>query len=205
MLSGRAGLFLDRVMTEDLVGQIQPTGADPWFVKFVFAWHGLIGMSETPFTTEKESATFQRRMKRWVQRDYGREWQFYWRVIRDECWKARRKIVLQRGLFKMEPRGPLARTRQRSEATWTAVFDVRQYFIAVTGRPQMRLLGQLVFPNQDEAQFNNEWYRRKDVFKHFDAAARLAQLQMFFRQNHARVLEALRTYVPLYIKASTPP
>jgi hypothetical protein len=168
------------MLTQELKKKIQVTGADPWFVEFVLAWHGLVGMSETPFTTEKEPATYQKRLKRWVQRDYGRDWRWYWRVIRDECWKARRRIVLRRGLFKLEPRGTLTGPRQRSEAIWNAVFDLRHYFTALTGRPQMGLLGKLFFPNQDEAQFHNEWYRRKDSFKDANGSERLKRFKYSF-------------------------
>ena len=34
-------------MNADLVQRIQGAGADPWFVEFVLAWHGVIGMSES--------------------------------------------------------------------------------------------------------------------------------------------------------------
>ena len=100
----------------------------------------------------------------------------------------------------MEPRGSMTRTRERSEAIWNAVFDLRKYFMTMTGRPHMGLVGQLVYPKQDEGTFQNEWYRRKDEFKDADAWERVAALQTFFWQNHARVLETLQSGIPFYAK-----
>ena len=57
--------------------EIENMKADPDFVEFVMAWHGVIGATEVPFTAEKESPAYQRRIKRWTQRDYGTEWRFY--------------------------------------------------------------------------------------------------------------------------------
>lgn len=61
-------------------------------------------------------------------------------------------------------------------------------------------VGQLVYPKQDEGTFHNEWHRRKDEFKDADAWERLAMLQTFFWQNHARVLETLQSGIPFYAK-----
>ena len=51
--------------------EIGDMGADPVFVKFVMAWHGVVGATEVPFTTENESPAYQRKIKRWMQRDFG--------------------------------------------------------------------------------------------------------------------------------------
>ena len=118
----------------------------------------MIGATEVPFTAEKESAAYQKKIQRWTQRDFGTEWRFYWKVILNECWKARRQMVLKRNLFKMEPRGPNPNHRPRNEALWNSVYDLRHYFEKITGRPQMGLLGRLFYPKQREVGFNGEWY-----------------------------------------------
>ena len=37
---------------------IEDMGADPIFVEFVMAWHGVIGATEVPFTAENESPAY---------------------------------------------------------------------------------------------------------------------------------------------------
>jgi hypothetical protein len=187
-------------MDATLRKEIEDMKTDPDFVEFVMAWHGVIGATEVRFTTEKESPAYQRKIKRWTQRDCGTEWRFYWKVILNECWKARRKMVLQRNLFKMEPRGPNPNHRRRNEALWNAVFDLRNYFEKMSGRPHMGLLGRLFYPNQQEVRFNGEWYERKDWFKNENGPERLETLGRFYQHNHARILDTLRTRIPFYAK-----
>ena len=180
--------------------EIEEMKADPDFVEFVMGWHGVIGATEVPFTAEKESAAYQRKIKRWTRRDFGADWKFYWGVILNECWKARRKMVLRRNLFKMEPRGPKPNHRPRNEERWNAIFDLRNYFKKLTGRPHRALLGRLFYPNQDEFTFNAEWEKRKNWFKDEDGAERLEKLELFYKHNRARILETLQTGLPFYAK-----
>jgi hypothetical protein len=180
--------------------KIERMNADPDFVEFVMAWHGVTGATEVPFTVEKESAAYQKRIKRWTRRDWGTDWRCYWKVILNECWKARRLIVLQKNLFTMEPRGPNPHHRRRNEARWNAVFDLRNYFIKNNARPHMGVLGRLFCPNQNEDTFSGEWHERKDWFKDEDGAARLEQLELFYTHNRTRILETLRTRIPFYAK-----
>ena len=68
--------------------EIEAMNADPDFVEFVLGWHGVIGATEVPFTTEKESAAYQRKIKRWTQKAYGTEWRLFWKGIVNDCWKG---------------------------------------------------------------------------------------------------------------------
>src|SRR5262245_2063045 len=111
------------VMDAPLRKEIEGIKADRAFVELVIAWHGVIGATEVPFTVEKESAAYQRKIKRWTQRDWGSAWGWYWKVISNECWKAQRQIVLQKNLFKMEPRGLNPNHRRRDEGRWNAIYD----------------------------------------------------------------------------------
>jgi hypothetical protein len=187
-------------MDDTLRKEIVELGADPDFVACAMAWHGVIGATDVDFTAEKESSAYQKKIKRWTQRDFGAKWKWYWQVIVDECWKARRKMVLQRNLFRMEPRGPNPNHRRRNEALWSAVFDLRNYFITIDGRPHMGLLGALFYPDQLEDTFTKGWQERKDWFKDEKAAERLEQLALFYKHNHARIHETLRTGIPFYAK-----
>jgi hypothetical protein len=187
-------------MDATLRKEIKKMKADPDFVAFVMAWHGVIGATEVPFTTENESQAYQRKIKRWTQRDWGTEWRWYWKVISNECWKTRRQIVLQKNLFKMEPRGPNPNHRPRNEALWNAVFDLRNYFITIDARPHMGLLGRLFYPNQDEDTFSGERHERKDWFKGEKGLERLEQLERFYAHHHDRIIETLRTGISFYAK-----
>jgi hypothetical protein len=162
--------------------------------------NGVIGATEAPFTAEKESAAYQKKIKRWTKDDFGTLWRFYWQVILNECWKARRKIVMQRNLFKLEPRGPNPTHRRRNDAVWNTIFDLRNYFIKIDGTPHMRLLGRLLCPNQQEVTFNGEWQDRKAWFTNENGAERLEKLQRFYTHNRVRILETLRTRIPFYAK-----
>ena len=180
--------------------EIEGMKADPDFVEFVMAWHGVIGATDVPFTTENESPAYQKKIKRWTQRDWGVEWQRYWKVILNECWKKRRQIVLQKNLFRMEPRGPNPNHRRRNEALWNAIFDLRNYFLTIDARPHMALLGGLFCPNQNEETFSGEWHERKDWFKDEKGDERLERLKCFYAHHHDRIIETLRTGIPLYAR-----
>lgn len=180
--------------------EIEDIKVDPDFVAFVMAWHGVSGATAVHFTTENESPAYQKRIKRWAQRDWGTKWRYYWKVISNECWKARRQIVLQKNLFKMEPRGLKPNHRPRNEAVWNAVFDLRNYFEKLSGRSHMGLLGRLFFPKEQEVTFNGEWYDRKDWFKDEKGDERLERLERFYTHHHDRIIETLRTGIPFYAK-----
>jgi hypothetical protein len=180
--------------------EIEGIKADPDLVQFVLAWHGVIGGTAVPFTAEKESDAYQKKIKRWMRRDWGAEWRWYWKVISNECWKMRRQIVMQKNLFKMEPRGPNPHHRPRNEAIWNVVFDLRNYFEKKTGRPHMGLLARLLFPKEQEVTFHGEWQKRKDWFKDEKGDERLGQLERFYAHHHDRIIKTLRTGIPFYEK-----
>ena len=181
--------------------EIEAIGADPDFVEFILAWHGEIGATTSlPFAGETQSEAYQKKIKRWTQRDFVTNWKFHWKVILNECWHARGNIVLRRNLFKLEPHGPQEAHRPRKEGRWNAIFDLRNYFIKIDGRSHMRLLGLLFYPDQGEDTFMKEWNRRKDWFKDENGAERLQQLEHFYAHNRTRVIETLRTGIPFYAK-----
>jgi hypothetical protein len=198
---GRNYAFIGHAMDLSIRTDIEKIGGDPDFVEFIMAWHGEIGATTSvPFAGEIQAEAYQKKIKRWTQRDFGTNWKFYWKVIWGECWNARRKIVLRRNLFKLEPRVTQAAHRPRNEGRWNAVFDLRNYFIKIDGRPHMRLVGLLFYPDQDEDTFIKEWERRKDWFKDENGAERLDQLEGFYAHNRVRILETLRTGIPFYAK-----
>ncbi|MCI0426434.1 MAG: hypothetical protein L0Z46_00280 [Nitrospiraceae bacterium] len=186
-------------MDATLRKEIEGMKADPDFVEFVMGWHGVIGATDVPFTTEKESAAYQKKIKRWTKRDCGSMWRVFWQMIVNE-WKTRRKIVLQRNLFTMEPHAPNPNHRRRDERRWSAIYDLRNYFFTIDERPHMRLLGALFYPAQLEDTFTKEWHERKDWFKDEKGAERLENLQRFYKYNRTRIQETLRTGTPFYAK-----
>ena len=64
----------------------------------------------------------------------------------------------------------------------------------------MGILRGLFYPGQLEDTFTKEWHERKDWFKDEKGAERLEKLQLFYRHNHARIQETLRTGTPFYAK-----
>jgi hypothetical protein len=186
-------------MDASLHKEIKEMNADPDFVEFVMGWHGVIGTTDTHFTTEKESPAYQRKIKRWTKRDCGTTWRGYWQLIVSE-WKMRRKMVLQRNLFTMEPQVLNLDHRRLDQGRWDAILDLRNYFISIDQRPHMKILGLLVYPTQLEDTFKKEWSKRKDWFKDENGAERLENLQRFYRYNRARIHETLRTGIPFYAK-----
>lgn len=190
-------------MNDVLRREIKEMNADPDFVEFVMGRHGVIGATEIPFTMEKEVPAYQRKIQRWTKRDCGAMWRGYWQLIVSE-WKTRRKIVLQRNLFTMEPQVLNLDRRRLDQGRWNAIFDVRNYFISIDQRPHMKILGLLFYPAQLEDTFKKEWSKRKDWFKDEKGAERLEKLQLFYRCHQDRIKEALRTRVPIYVKWESP-
>jgi hypothetical protein len=180
--------------------EIKNLKGDCHFVQFVRAWHGDIGTTEVPFTSEKDSPSYQKKLMRWTRRDFGDNSKFFWRVILYDCLKMRRKTVLRRNLFKLEPIGPKLKHRPRNEARWNAAFDLRSYFEKKTGQPCMALLRRIFYPKMKERRFEKEWEKRQGWFEEEDKADRLEQLESFYRHNQARILETLRTGIPFYAK-----
>jgi hypothetical protein len=200
---GGSSHFLDIGMEHSIRQELESLKADPDFVLLVMAWHGEIGASEVPFTAEKESAAYQKKIKRWTQRDCGTGWKFYWQVILNDCLKLRRRITLRRHLFKMEPLASNPAKGPRNRDRWNAIFDLRNYLLEVTGKPQMALLGRLFYPNQNEMTFNKEWDKRKRLFEKEEGDVRLRNLRAFYTQNRDRILETLRTGIPFYAQWET--
>jgi hypothetical protein len=170
------------------------------FVQFVRAWHGDIGAAEMPFTAEKDSPSYQKRLKRCTRRDFGADWKFYWRVILYDCLKMQRKMVLRRNLFTLEPRGQNPNHRPRKDARWNAIFDLRTYFEKTSGEPCMGLLNRIFYPKMKEKTFEKEWDKRQGWFKDEKKTERLEELERFYQQNRTRILETLRTGLPFYAK-----
>jgi len=100
----------------------------------------------------------------------------------------------------MEPVSSNPAKGPRNRDLWDAIFDLRNYFLEVTGRHQMALLGRLFYPNQNEMTFTKEWDRRKRWFEKEEGDLRLRDLKAFYAQNRERILETLRTGVPYYAK-----
>jgi hypothetical protein len=65
----------------------------------------------------------------------------------------------------MEPVASNPAKGPRNRDRWNAIFDLRNYLLEVTGKPQMALLGRLFYPNQNEMTFNKEWDKRKRWFE----------------------------------------
>ena len=98
----------------------------------------------------------------------------------------------------MEPKGAPPPNRPRNYPLWLTVFDLRNYFINTGGRPNMTLIGEIVWPGKGYSYFGSEWHRRKKWFVGEDGEARLEMMTRFYKARRESVLEALRTGVPDY-------
>lgn len=187
-------------MDSTIQQEIENLKCDYHFVQFVRAWHGDTDTAEVPFTSEKDSPSYQKKLMRWVRRDFGDDWKFYWRVILYDCLKVKRKMVLRRSLFKLEPIGQNPKHRPRNDARWNAIFDLQNYFEKMSGQTSMGLLGRIFYPKMKEKTFEKEWEMRRKWFKDENKADRLVQLESFYQRNWTRILETLRTGIPFYAK-----
>ena len=177
--------------------EIVSFGGDPDFVEFVLAWHGLIGAELIRFTDDQPTQTMIRRTKRRLQKVWGARYHQEWKEILGE-WRKRPKLILHKTLFRLEPQPPSPSHRPRNESKWMAVCDVRNYFTEITGRPNMRLIQEIMGLGRAYGTFNPEWARRKDWFGEIEAAERLKRLKVFFAANHSRILGTLKTGLPFY-------
>lgn len=200
MVKARAILDI-RPLSVDLCEEIEVMGGDPNFVKFVLAWHGVLGFERMPFPLEPPSHTAKRRIKRRLQKAFGQTQPSEWKDILFE-WRRRPTLRLKRTLFKLEPLAEPPPHRARQDAKWRAVCDLRNYFRQQTGQPKMYLIEQIMDFQGMYWQFNAEWQRRKSWFCEQEAKDRLDLLITFFTCHHHRILTALETGIPLYEQPS---
>lgn len=133
---------------------------DKTLVKFILAWHNLIYSEKVSLTTEKRSSAYQKRIKRQVQKDLGTEWKKYWRNIIRRGWKEQDAMKQTKNLFWLESSPMNPAYRPRKDEKYLATYHLRNYFIKLTGKPQMALIATEIF-NEDYATFKVEYYRRK--------------------------------------------
>lgn len=191
-------------LSDSLRKEIVSIGGDPDFVEFVLAWHGVNESELVRFTDETPSQTIIRRTKRRLGKVWGNMQHQEWKDILD-VWRRRRKLLLHKTLFRLEPQAEHPPHRPRKESKWITVCDLRNYFKGVTGRQQMQLIRRALGLDGvywTFATFNLEWQRRKAWFDETEAVDRLAKLEAFYTTNHDRVLETLQTGIPLYERNS---
>jgi len=199
-----AGIVDMSKLSDSLRKEIVSIAGDPDFVEFVLAWHGVIESELVRFTDETPSQTIIRRTKRRLLRVWGKMHHTEWKDIRD-VWHRRKKLILHKTLFRLEPQAEHPPHRPRDESKWRAVCDLRNYFTGVAGRPRMELIRQALGLDGvywTFATFNQEWQRRKAWFGQTEAVDRLAKLETFYSTHHARILETLQTAIPLYERHS---
>ena len=199
--------FLDK-MSEKLIEKLEKLNADRIFMQFILAVHGLIHAQKVPFTTTKRTDAYQKKIKRQVQKDFREDWKQYWEEVIKKGWKEQDKIILKKDLFKIEPVPPPPHHRPRNDNLWLAIFDLRNYFIKLTGKPNMPLICDFLASKNlwklasqgsgdKDASLNKEWDKRKYWFQDMDGGARIDTLYNYFLTNNKTITESLNTITPV--------
>lgn len=193
---------MDRSLEAKLAKELPE--ADPKFVEFLMAWNGLVGEESVPCMVNNYEATYLKRIKRWVQRDYGPAWKPWWKLVLQECLQARGKIVLRRNLFRLEPVGPSPPHRPRDIALWTTAYDLQHYFVRLQCLHPIKVMGMVLFPEKHAWAVHSEWTKRKEWFDEHIGPDRISGLLDFYRTHRERIHETLRTKIPMYSRWETP-
>ncbi len=169
---------------------------DHCLILYILAWYGFLYAKHIPFAKDKISATYQRWMKRKLEKVFGKDWKSHWAEIQKEL-KVRQKIVIFKTLFLTVPLIPHPARRNR-DIRWQILFDLRYYFKKHTGKPRTGRIGKILFPEKTILAVYSEWGKRKGWFPEVDCDARLKSHTMFYEKNREKVIRSLKEKIPLY-------
>lgn len=181
---------VDRAVLAELV----TLGAERDFVRFILAYDGAYLVKS--IVPEGDSKAFMKRLKRRVQGLAGASWRGIWAGVK-QVRQALRKVRLEETLFTLEPLPPRPPGRPRNLSRWLAFYDLRTYLVTLSGSPQGRLIGRLLFPHLKPSSVEEEWSRRSAWFEGIDAQARLDGLRRFYEAHQRLIRRALVTGRPL--------
>ncbi len=139
--------------------RIKKVGGDPEFIRFLqdfFCKFEIYNLQ-----TEKFSEAYLKRIKRRAIKNSGKE---YWKMILKESLKPRLKMRLRKNLFIVEPLPKNPPHRPMEVNKWRIVLYLREYFKRITGKYQMGIIADILFPEKTYAELNSEWCKRKKRF-----------------------------------------
>jgi hypothetical protein len=176
-------------MNKKVFEKIKGFGGNPFFVEFLIEW---TRSEAVDFQTEKFVESYLKKIKRRAFRDGGKD---YWIEIKKKCLKPRLKLILQKNLFKKTINPPNPRHRRRNYGFWLLVHYLREYFKKITGRPQIKLICEILCPKFDYFELNSEFYKRKNWFSE---EIPIDNLLKFYEANEKIIKQVLRTGIPFY-------
>lgn len=190
---------------KELKNKIIALNADPYFIWFYCGWNNLINTECYCFQSEGFDASYQKKVKRDIQKEYGDNWEKEWEYQKTEGFKARNKLMITKSLFKLEEMIPLPKKngRPRDMVFWQTIFDIKNYFVKITGEPRMRLLSDVFFPYLATNYLGAEWSRRKSWFTEaeiMESEKRVSDAERFYSTKNLIIRECLRENKPLYEK-----
>lgn len=220
--------FSDIDLNNTLRKEITKIGGNPDVVRFLTGWCNLISSKKIDLMDKmdkKFTDAYLKKIKRKASKDGGKE---YWEEIKTESLTPRKKMKLRKSLFMLSPVGPNPSHCPPHYEKWLAVFYLREYFKKITGKPKMKLIAKILLPHKDDKDynpFNSEWYRRGKWFnvnedlktslgssnEHLLPIADLNGnplisidgLIRWYQSNQAKIIEALETGIPVYLKGMT--
>ena len=195
----------------DIRQELVKIGADPDFMRFILVWNELIFPSvKVDFITAKRPEAYQRKIKRRVEKDFGKkEGKKYWKEVIMRGWKERNKIILQKGPFKIEPLPPNPSNRPRKTySLWSAVNDFRNYMNKLTTKPQMALIQEFLISAGlwGSGSLYKQWDKRKNWFKGNDYRIPIDDLLKYdeFNKDKEWMSKTLKTGIPIYETLTSP-
>lgn len=126
-------------MDKKLLEEIKGFGADPYFVRFIIALSGVTHRDEVDFMVENVPEAQQKKMKRALQKHYPKKWEQLWKEKKEQ-----KHLKLESRLFSKTPLPPKSKGRPRKDHVWIAIQFLRDYFIKLTSKPNMKLIAKIV-------------------------------------------------------------
>jgi len=179
--------------------ELKRIGADSDFMRFILIRNGLVIQPQIlHFTTTKRPEAYQKRIKRQVQKCFGNQWRGYWKIVK-KGWRDQDRMLLQKGLFKLEPLPPNPPHRPRDYPLWSAVYDLRNYIIKLTEKPKMSLIEEFLKTEGlwDSGSLSKEWDKRKKWFEGIWRPS-IEDLLKWYEVNKERINEAIKTQIPIW-------
>ena len=180
-----ASLNLDIEMDENTSNNLEKINADSEFVEFVLEYDGLKNSREVDVIQaidKKKKEGQWKKIKRRLKKTYGEGWKDRWQDMKKQM-KGLEKAKQRVGVFgtdQLEPK------RKKPKATiWKTVFILRVYFIELTGRPNWKLIADILAPYYKEetltySDLSSWWFHRKGDFKDWDGKTFYGSIHSFY-------------------------
>lgn len=148
-------------MDRETIKEIINIGGNPYFVRFLLAYHGLIHSEVAPFTITKWPEAQRKRTNRAIKKHFGNSAKSMQAYTTRRIKKDYLNSKILKTPFYCTPLPSNPSYRPRKDAQWVAVYHLRNYFIKFTRRPNMSLIYKIIFPDKNYFYINSEWSKRR--------------------------------------------